>query len=384
MKVAVTLFGENKDNVNKIVNKFDFLVQNAKMVFCVAIFAMGFICFLSSFGISSSIFKLGTNFFIDDDDGIKIADVIGVFALYNEDNYVFNNNENNNNINVADNDIDVPDEIKIIDKAAILDETVEAFFSKEPNISITQSTSTLQRISIGNMKILNYSSKRDIDFAKLLDGVVTLTKKSDKILLYNTHTSESYTNSPNYTFEYDGVMRSRNAEYNMLAIAKELDKNLRDKNINSVQNTTPHDYGTYTSAYSKSRMTIESALSNMGGAGLIIDVHRDATADLGYRPVANINGVQVAQCMFVVGVGTDSNKNEYWEDNLRLALKLQMIADKIYPGLFRPMYIRNSIYNQDLNKYSLLIEFGATGNTIEEVKLTTRCITNLLNIIYKD
>ena len=48
------------------------------------------------------------------------------------------------------------------------------------------------------------------------------------------------------------------------------------------------------------------------------------------------------------------------------------------------MYIRNSVYNQDLNKYSLLMEFGATGNTIEEVMLSTRCIANLLNIIYKD
>lgn len=384
MKVAVTLFGKNKDNVGSVLKKFDFFIQNAKMVFCIFIFAIGFIFFLNSFNILSSIFKIGTNFFIDDDEGIKLADVIGVFALYNTDNYVFTDKKNELDVKVADNDENMPEEIKIIDKAAILDESVETFFGKNPTANITQSTSTLQRISIGNMKILNYSSKRNIDFAKLLDGVVTLTKKSDKVLLYNTHTSESYTNSENYTFEYDGVMRSRNAEYNMLAIAKELDKNLRDKNINSVQNTTPHDYGTYTSAYSKSRITIESSLSNMGGAGLIIDVHRDATADLGYRPVANINGVQVAQCMFVVGVGTDSNKNEYWEDNLKLALKLQMIADKIYPGLFRPMYIRNSIYNQDLNKYSLLIEFGATGNTIEEVKLTTRCITNLLNIIYKD
>ena len=88
--------------------------------------------------------------------------------------------------------------------------------------------------------------------------------------------------------------------------------------------------------------------------------------------------------MLVMGVGTSSVPNENWEENLKLALKLQQLADKVYPGLFRPMYIRNSVYNQDLNKYSLLMEFGATGNTIEEVMLSTRCIANLLNIIYKD
>ena len=88
--------------------------------------------------------------------------------------------------------------------------------------------------------------------------------------------------------------------------------------------------------------------------------------------------------MLVMGVGSDTSKNPFWEENLKLAIKLQLLADKIYPGLFRSMYIRNSVYNQDLNKYSLLVEFGATGNTIDEVKLATRCLANLLDIIYKD
>ena len=88
--------------------------------------------------------------------------------------------------------------------------------------------------------------------------------------------------------------------------------------------------------------------------------------------------------MFVMGVGSNSVKNPNWQDNIALAIQIQLLADKIYPGLFKPMMIRNSVYNQDLNKYSMLIEFGATGNTIEEVKLSTRCLTNLLNIMYKD
>ena len=235
------------------------------------------------------------------------------------------------------------------------------------------------------MKILNYSSTRNINFEELLEKNITLTKASDKILLYNTHTSESYSNSEKYQFEYSGgIMRSLDAKYNMLAIAKELNSNLKEKGFYSIHNTTPHDYGTYTSAYAKSRVTVQEALSQMQGAGIVIDVHRDAAGDLSYRPVVNINGVQVAQVMLVMGVGTSSVPNENWEENLKLALKLQQLADKVYPGLFRPMYIRNSVYNQDLNKYSLLMEFGATGNTIEEVMLSTRCIANLLNIIYKD
>jgi stage II sporulation protein P len=228
--------------------------------------------------------------------------------------------------------------------------------------------------------ILNYSSNRNIDFESIISKDVILTKKSDKILLYSTHTSESYTNSENYKFEYSSVMRSLDAKYNMISIAKELNQNLLKKGFSSIHNTTPHDYGAYTGAYLKSRETVVNALTNMGSAGIIIDVHRDAMEDLTFRPVANINGIQVSQLMFVVGIGD----NKYWEDNLRLALKLQEIANNIYPGLFRQIVIRDSTYNQDLNKYSMLVEFGATGNTIDEVKLSTRCLANLLNIIYKD
>lgn len=48
------------------------------------------------------------------------------------------------------------------------------------------------------------------------------------------------------------------------------------------------------------------------------------------------------------------------------------------------MIVRNSVYNQDLNKFSFLIEVGATGNTIDEAMLATRCLSNILNIIYKN
>ena len=237
--------------------------------------------------------------------------------------------------------------------------------------------------TIGN--IINYSYNKYIYYSKLIsDSNIILTKKSDKILLYNTHTSESYANSEKFTFEYTGTRRTTDANYNMLRIAKELNNNLNEKGFKSIQDTTPHDYGTYTSAYAKSRITLQNAISSYGGFGLAIDVHRDAIENLDFRPTVNIRGVEVARIMLVIGAGSRDNKNPYFEDNLKLALKLQYIGEKIYPGLFRTMYIRNSIYNQDLNRYSLLIEVGASGNSIEEAQMATRCITNLLNIIYKD
>lgn len=338
---------------------------------------------ISNNNIEKIILNLATNFKEETNKDIKIADLIATYGLYNSNNYVIKTREEVKQVEVAEENISSSDE-EIIDEEAKIEDVQTFFGNNKVNVEVTENSKNIQRITVGTSKVLNYSGKRDIDFAGLISSNITLTKKSDKILLYNTHTSESYTNSEQYKFEYTGTMRTTDGEYNMLAISKRLNENLKLKGFESVHNTTPHDYGTYTSAYAKSRKTVTEALASMPGTGIIIDVHRDAVEDLTFAPIVDIKGLKVAQLMFVVGVGSESVPNENWQENLKLALKLQQIADRIYPGLFRPMLIRNSVYNQDLNKFSLLIEFGATGNTIEQVKLSTRCVANLLNILYKD
>lgn len=334
---------------------------------------------ICNIGVKKDILKFATNFRQADNNQMSFKDLVAVYNIFNESNYVINKSGDNKKEKKEN-----MTEYEIIDALANEALDSEVLAKSKPKVEVTENSKSIQRISINQMKILNYSTKRDIDYNALFEKSINLAKKSDKILLYNTHTSESYANSDKFKFDYTGTARTTDGNFNMLFIAKTLNSNLLDKGFDTIQNTTPHDYGTYTSAYSKSRITVKDAIYNMGGAGISIDVHRDASADLSFRPVVNIKGVQVAQLMFVMGVGNDTSKNPYYEDNLALALQIQNLADKIYPGLFRPMIIRNSVYNQDLNKYSLLVEVGATGNTIEEAMLATRCLSNLLNIIYKD
>lgn len=370
----------NKENHYNFSSEEKVIDFKLKYIIVGSFFSVILFALVAKLGLTNYLLRFSTNFRQAEENDLEIADLISVYNMYNQGNYIFEKVEQEE-IQKAEKP---STEIEIIDSLAKEAETMDVFGKQDVTVTVTDETSTLQRVNVDTFKVLNYSGKRNIDFASLLNSDIVLTKKSDKILLYNTHTSESYSNSEKYKFEYTGTMRTTDANYNMLVIAKELSKNLTQKGFECVQNTTPHDYGTYTSAYAKSRVTVQNALTQINGAGIMIDVHRDAAGDLSYRPVVNINDVQVAQVMLVMGVGTSSVPNENWEENLKLALKLQQLADKVYPGLFRPMYIRNSVYNQDLNKYSLLMEFGATGNTIEEVMLSTRCIANLLNIIYKD
>lgn len=404
MKITTVFFTKKNSFKNKYIKKeIKQIKQNCKVSTAskkirfgsFAILVLSAVVFKKNTNIPSSVVYFGSNFRQAQEKNVKFADVFKMYGIYNKENYVFNENL----VAKDDKKIDFNEELKNSDTKVIDDTGIyeildneanniadQSVFGKmkEVNVEVTENSKNIQRISLNNMKILNYSSKRDIDFKTLATSDITLTIKSDKILLYNTHTSESYANSEKYSFEYSGARRSQDASYNMLSVAKKFKENLDKKGFEVVQDTTPHDYGTYTSSYARSRITAKNALAQMGNAGIIIDVHRDAIDDLDFRPVVEIKGVNVAQCMLVMGVGTDVTENPYYEDNLKLALKIQQIADEMYPGLFRPMIIRNSIYNQDLNKYSLLIEVGASGNTLDEAYLATRCLANLLNVVYKD
>lgn len=387
MKITAVFLSKKNNNKRNIIsniksknkNVVDFKISKAIYII-IALF--GIIILAKYIPFSTDVIYFGSNFRQAEGKNVELSDIFNIYGIYNEESYIF---DENIPIEKAEELDPQKDAIEILDNI-VKDKNEQSVFGgkNEINVEITENSEDIQRVNLNKMKILNYSSKRDFDFKTLATSNITLTKKSDKILLYNTHTSESYANSENYKFEYSGARRTLDANYNMLSVAKKLKENLNGKGFEVLHDTTPHDYGTYTSSYARSRITVKNALATMGNAGIIIDVHRDAIADLDYRPVVNINGVQVAQCMLVMGVGSDVTNNPYAEDNLKLAFKIQQIADEVYPGLFKPMIIRNSIYNQDLNKYSLLVEVGASGNTLEEAYLATRCFSNLLNIVYKD
>lgn len=243
-------------------------------------------------------------------------------------------------------------------------------------------TNAYQKISLNGINILNYSSTRNIDFNKIRDNKIMFDKTKDCILMYHTHTSETYVNSENYKFDYTGTYRTKNAGYNMLKVGEMLGNNLKKYQIPFYQDTTPHDYMVYIDSYKRSANTILKNLKEKDYS-IIIDVHRDALQDLTKGMKVNINGKECAQLMFVVGMGTSGVYNKYALDNLSLALNIMGLANTNYPGFFRPMILRNSKYNQDLNKYSLLIECGTSGNTLEEVENSMKLLAKLLNEFYK-
>ena len=68
---------------------------------------------------------------------------------------------------------------------------------------------------------------------------------------------------------------------------------------------------------------------------------------------------------------------DYWE-NLRFAAALASKIEELYPGLTRPILFDYRKYNMDLSPGLLLIEIGATGNTLLEAQYSAELLGNAL------
>lgn len=230
----------------------------------------------------------------------------------------------------------------------------------------------------GNVRIRNQS---DCDITEETCNTSDLNVNNAKtILIYHTHTCESYTASEKYNYTMTGNYRTTDNNYNMVRVGEELTKYLEEKGFTVIHNITCHDYPSYSGSYDRSYETVQGILNENSNIGLVIDLHRDAVGDgSSYGPTLKVNGESVAQLMFVIGTNGGGLEHPNWTQNLKTAVKIQETGNSMYPGLFRPMIVRNSRYNQHIAKGASIIEVGATGNTLEECLLSMQCLANVLN-----
>ncbi len=193
------------------------------------------------------------------------------------------------------------------------------------------------------------------------------------VLIVHTHGTESYSEDGAISFLDNGgeIARSEDTSENVVSVGKVLGDTLNKLGIPTLHCTVMHDRIQYKDSYARAEETIKRYLSEYPSIKLVIDLHRDAViksnGDL-VRPVTSVNSEATAQVMCVVGSDWGGDSCPSWENNLSLALKLRDALNTKYGNLCRPTYLRSSTYNQELAPYSLLLEVGACGNSVEEAR----------------
>ncbi|MBQ9267724.1 MAG: stage II sporulation protein P [Clostridia bacterium] len=239
-----------------------------------------------------------------------------------------------------------------------------------------------QKISDSKYKVgsvyINSYLKQDINLAELSEPLEITTSKPCSVLIYHTHTSESYTIDNTH---YSDYYRTEDNQYNVVAVGKYLAGYLENDGFQVVQDTTKHDYPSYNGAYKASLATVEKHLKTES-YDIIFDIHRDAlSGNSKFRPTAEINGETAAKIMIVVGTNDAGLEHPNWMKNFKFAIALQEKGNEMYPGLFRDMHLSTSRYNQHTSDKTLIIEVGATGNTMEETKTAMKYFADVLNAL---
>ncbi len=204
-----------------------------------------------------------------------------------------------------------------------------------------------------------------------------------KVLIIHTHATEAYSEDGAIFYESgdDEIARSSDNKENVVSLGKLMSDILNEKGISTVHCTVMHDSVQTKDSYLRSRETILEYLRKHPSIELVIDLHRDSImkpeGEL-IRPVTLVDSEAVAQVMCVVGSDWAGESCPAWQDNLSLALKLREKLNADYKNLCRPTELREYTYNQELPKYSMMIEIGSSGNSLEEAKRAVALVANAL------
>ncbi len=221
-------------------------------------------------------------------------------------------------------------------------------------------------------------NETDIKLTKeMLTPNVNVNTKN--IVIYHTHTCESYTPTEKYSYKASGNFRTLDINYSVARVGTELTKYMQHYGYNVIHDTTLYDYPSYSESYDRSLKAVAKILQENENTDVLFDIHRDAIGDSSYAPTVKIGDDEVAQLMFVIGSNGGGSEHDNWNENLKLAIKIQEKANELYPGLFKPIILRNSRYNQQLAKGASIIEVGATGNTMEQCLNSMKYLSKVLS-----
>lgn len=259
----------------------------------------------------------------------------------------------------------------------------------EKTYKVIESQFSSSGLKVDNFYVKNVSGA-EINIDRELSSSPDVHIKSTKdiqVLIYHTHTSESYLRKDQGFFYESYYPRSTDSSINVTRVGDAITEKLIEHGISTLHDTTYHDVPTYKGSYARSYKTIKSNLEKYPSIQVTIDIHRDSLGEREngkIKPTFKINGSKAAQIMIITGFDKDGSLGfPDWEQNLRFALRLQQKCETMFPGLTRPMFLGNVRYNLNLSHGSILIEVGSDVNTLDEAvysgTLLGESLAHLLN-----
>lgn len=208
------------------------------------------------------------------------------------------------------------------------------------------------------------------DVAEMLQNPLELRRTDGpQVLIVHTHGSEAYTNDDQYQYTSEENYRTTDTRFNVVAVGDRLAEVLEANGIPTIHCRTMFDSPAYNGSYGRSLVEIEKQLAANPSLQIVIDLHRDdISLENGGKMSLDwsMDGQDYARMMFVIGTNASGLRHDNWQQNLNWAVNLQAKLDAAYPGLMRAVNLRRQRFNQHLRPGSMIIECGASGNTLTQ------------------
>lgn len=201
--------------------------------------------------------------------------------------------------------------------------------------------------------------------------------KAPQILIYHTHTQETYQDyGPD------------NPEATVVGIGNYLTRLLEEKGWKVIHDTTTYDLKggglDRSKAYNYALEGISRILKENPSIQVVLDLHRDGVKE-SLHLVSEVGGKPTANIMFFQGMSRTPEgeisylPNPFLKENLAFTLQMQLDAAERFPGYTRKIYMKGLRYNLHLRPRSALIEVGAQTNSGQEAMNAMEPLAELLD-----
>ncbi len=216
------------------------------------------------------------------------------------------------------------------------------------------------------------------------------TIEGPKVLIFHTHSKEKFVGEDELDVSDPGI----------LAVGEALAETLEQKYGIETMHVTESFYMNETSLivtgqYERMEPVIKKIIAENPSLQVSIDIHRDGVNE-GVHLVGDYKGKDAAKIMFVNGLcqTTDAEganvpmktlSNPYLDESMAFSLQMQTQMMTYYPELTRKIYLKAYRYSLHMLPQSLLIEWGAQTNTMDEALRSVEPVAHALaKVLEKD
>lgn len=206
------------------------------------------------------------------------------------------------------------------------------------------------------------------------DCTIDTTTEGPQILLYHTHSQETFADSV-----------PGDVSTSIVGAGEILASLLEEYGYKVLHHKGEYDVQSRDQAYNVALPAVEQLLKENPTIQVVIDLHRDAVPE-DTRLVSEVRGRSTAKVMFFNGLSRTRQqgevsylKNPYLQENLAFSFQMKVLCDEYYPGFARNIYLRAYRYNMHVSPRTLLIELGAQTNTVEEIHNALEPLAHVLD-----